>query len=65
MRAKVRYASQSTALRDAKAWIAARMPLPEAFVCGRLRAGGSCNGPEKIDADVWFSNWSRGGVLLE
>jgi|SRR6516164_2531097 hypothetical protein len=30
-----------------------------------VRAGGSCDGPEEIDADVWFSNWERGGLLLE
>ena len=27
--------------------------------------GGTCNGPEEIDADIWFTNWERGGVLLE
>lgn len=62
---KVRYASRSTALRDAKAWVSARIPIPSGSVSERLRAGGKCDGPEQIEADVWFSNWERGGVLLE
>ena len=24
-----------------------------------------CDGPEETDAEIWFSNWDRGGVLLE
>jgi len=60
---KVRYASRSTALREAKAWVALRMPLPQASVAARLRAGGVLDGPAEIDADVWFSDWDRGGLL--
>ncbi len=62
---KVRYASRSTALRDARAWIPSRMELPQGSVSERLRAGGTCNGPEEIGADVWFTDWERGGALLE
>jgi hypothetical protein len=62
---KVRYASRSKALREAKAWVQPRLALPKGSICERLRAGGSCDGPEEIDADIWFSNWERGGVLLE
>ena len=62
---KVRYASRSTALRDAKAWIPSRMVLPQGSVSERIRAGGTCNGPEEIGADVWFTDWERGGELLE
>lgn len=62
---KVRYASRSTALREAKAWIPARMALPQGSVSERLRAGGTCNGPEEIEADIWFNDWNRGGTLLE
>jgi hypothetical protein len=62
---KVRYASRSKALREADAWVQPRLPLPKGSVCERLRAGGTCDGPEEIDADIWFSNWERGGVLLE
>lgn len=32
--------------------------------CPRARAGDSPS-REEIDADLWFSNWERGGVLLE
>jgi len=62
---KVRYASRSTALREANAWVQPRIALPKGSVCERLRAGGAGDGPEEIEADVWFSNWDRGGVLLE
>jgi hypothetical protein len=31
----------------------------------KVRAGGAGEGPEKVDADIWFSDWERGGVLLE
>lgn len=62
---KVRYASRSKALREANAWVQPRQPLPKGSVCERLRAGGTCDGPEEIDADIWFSNWERGGALLE
>jgi Zn-dependent peptidase ImmA (M78 family) len=62
---KVRYASRSRALRDANAWVQPRIALPKGSVSERLRAGGACDGPEETDADIWFSNWERGGVLLE
>jgi Zn-dependent peptidase ImmA (M78 family) len=62
---KVRYASKSRALREANAWVQPRIALPKGSVCEQLRAGGTCNGPEEVDADIWFSNWDRGGVLLE
>jgi hypothetical protein len=62
---KVRYASRSRALREANAWVQPRLALPKGSVSERVRAGGSCDGPEEIDADHWFSNWDRGGVLLE
>ena len=62
---KVRYASRSTALRDARAWIPFGRPLPSGSVSERLCAGGNCDGPEEIEADVWFNDWSRGGALLE
>ena len=61
---KVRYASRSKALIDAGAWIEPRVDLPRGTVSNRARANGA-EGRGKIDADVWFSNWERGGVLLE
>jgi hypothetical protein len=62
---KVRYASRSTALREANAWISPRMALPRGSVSERVRAGGTCDGPEETEADVWFDDWDRGGLLLE
>lgn len=62
---KVRYASRSKALREAKAWIQPGLTLPRGSVAERVRAGGSFDGPEEIDADVWFNNRGRGGILLE
>jgi hypothetical protein len=61
----VRYASRSATLREAKAWIPPRMALPKGSVCARLYAGGTCSGPEETAADLWFSDWDRGGTLLE
>jgi len=31
----------------------------------RVLAGGTSDGPEEIEADIWFNDWDRGGVLLE
>lgn len=61
---KVRYASRSKALTDAHAWVVPRIDLPRGTVSERLRAGDTeCKG--KIDAAVWFTDWERGGTLLE
>jgi hypothetical protein len=62
---KVRYAARSTALRDAGAWIAPRIEMPQGSMSARLRGGTSCNSPEEIEADEWFQHWERGGTLLE
>jgi Zn-dependent peptidase ImmA (M78 family) len=64
-RGKVRYASRSKSLREANAWVQPRLALPKGSVSERLRAGGRCDGAEEIEADTWFSNWDRGGTLLE
>lgn len=62
---KVRYASRSTSLRASNAWIPPRTDVPHGSASARVRAGEACKGSEEIDADEWFSNWERGGVLLE
>ncbi|HUN96104.1 MAG TPA: ImmA/IrrE family metallo-endopeptidase [Bradyrhizobium sp.] len=62
---KVRYASRSTSLREARAWIPPRTALPQGSLAERLRNGGASGGPEQVAADVWFSDWERGGALLE
>jgi Zn-dependent peptidase ImmA (M78 family) len=62
---KIRYASRSTSLREAGAWIQPSLELPRDTLSEKARAGGRCDGPSEIDADVWFKEWERGGTLLE
>jgi Zn-dependent peptidase ImmA (M78 family) len=64
-RGKVRYTSRSTSLREVNAWVYPRLGLPRGSVSERVRTGEFCNGPEEIDAYIWFSDWERGGMLLE
>lgn len=61
---RVVYAARSRTLKDANAFIQPRTDLPSGSVSARARAG---HNPlrEEIDADVWFNNWERGGVLVE
>lgn len=61
---KVRYASMSKALADARAWIGASTDVPEGTISHRVRSGAA---PERslVPADAWFSDWDRGGVLVE
>lgn len=61
----VRYASRSKALRDAFATIPAGSKLPRGSLSERLCLGRVPEGPEECDADLWFAQWERGGVLLE
>ncbi len=61
----VRYASRSKALRDAFAMIPSGSKLPRESLSERLRQGRVPDGPEECDADLWFAQWERGGVVLE
>jgi uncharacterized protein DUF955 len=61
---QVRYASRSKPLQDASAWIQPRIDVPSGSASARARTGANPS-REEIDADLWFSNWERGGVLLE
>jgi hypothetical protein len=61
---KVRYSSRSKALIDARAWIAPRMDLPERTVSYGVRSGSAAE-RTRVSADAWFSDWERGGTLLE
>ncbi len=61
---KIRYASRSKALVDARAWIPTRAEVPTGSVSERARTGIDA-GREQVDAGVWFSDWERGGSLLE
>jgi hypothetical protein len=62
---KVRYASRSKSLRDAFAWIPPRLDVPEGSLTKKIRAGTSGESRDAVDADIWFSEWERGGTLLE
>jgi hypothetical protein len=62
---KVRYASRSNTLKDAYAWIPPRLNLPRGSLSEKIRSGSTAEGPEKANADIWFADWERGGVLLE
>jgi len=61
----VRYASRSKSLRDAYATIPSGSKLPRGSLSERLRQGRAPDGPEECDADLWFAQWERGGLLLE
>jgi Zn-dependent peptidase ImmA (M78 family) len=62
---KVRYASRSKSLREAPAWIPLRLALPEGSLSKKVWAGASTNIRDTVDADMWFSDWERGGTLME
>src|SRR5713226_8296785 len=49
---KVRYASRSTAQRQANAWISPRIPWPQGSGSERVRAGGAWDGAEETEADI-------------
>lgn len=62
---KVKYAERSKSLREARAWISPGSALPIGSLSARCRNGETVRGADDILADVWFDDWSRGGVLLE
>ncbi len=61
----IRYASRSKSLREAGGWIPPRIEVPPESLSAALRTSGSATGPKEVAADVWFSDWRRGGVVLE
>lgn len=62
---KVKYSARSRVFRELNAWVALGAPLPSESMATRLRDGGRGGEPEEMEADVWLSNWSRGGILVE
>ena len=60
----VRYASRSKALREAGAWISIGSRVPPSSSARAARAQGGQQISE-ISADLWFSDWKRGGTLIE
>jgi hypothetical protein len=61
---RVVYASRSNALKDANAFIARHLELPAASISARARAGEGVSAGQSDAAD-WFSDWERGGILIE
>lgn len=62
---KVSYASRSKPLKDAPAWIPPRLDIPEGSLSKKVRAGLTTATYDTVDADLWFSEWERGGILAE
>lgn len=62
---KVKYAERSKSLREAKAWISPSSVLPRGSSSARCRGGEIVRNVGEVPADVWFTDWSRGGQLLE
>ena len=61
---KIRYASRSKPLIDASAWIQPGTDVPRGTVSQRASAG-ETTPREEVPADVWLSDWERGGTLIE
>ncbi|MDR3528688.1 MAG: ImmA/IrrE family metallo-endopeptidase [Rhizomicrobium sp.] len=62
---KVKYSARSRAFREMNGWVVQGAQLPSESMANRLRDGGRVGEPEEMEADVWLSNWTRGGVLVE
>jgi hypothetical protein len=41
------------------------LELPEGSLSKKVRASTSIESRDAVDADIWFSDWERGGILLE
>lgn len=61
----VRYSSPSAPLRAARGFIRPRLALPDGSIAKRCRDGYRSNGPEDVEADVWFEDWDRDAALQE
>jgi Zn-dependent peptidase ImmA (M78 family) len=62
----IRHASCSKALRDLRAWIVPKSPIPQGSVAYRLVKEGQWSGEDSgISQDVWFQDWPRGYDLTE
>lgn len=62
---KVKYAERSKSLREAQAWISPGSVLPSGSSSVRCRSGEIVRDVTETPADIWFTDWSRGGQLLE
>jgi hypothetical protein len=61
----VRYASRSQSLREKHAFIRPRQAIPPNSMAARLIRAEAIDGPIEVNADEWFDDWHKGGVLLE
>ena len=62
---KIRYASRSTSLRDARGWISLGVELPDGSIAGACRDDRAVSGPEEIDAEIWFPDSENDRTLVE
>lgn len=62
---RVRYSSRSTSLRATGAWIQPRSQVSTGCLTARVSQDAGSAGPQEVDPDVWFSDWSSGGTLYE
>lgn len=62
---KIKYASRSKALREVGAWIPPGTIVPPGSLSATVRGGPAIHDANEVAADIWFSDWFRGGILLE
>jgi hypothetical protein len=62
---KVRYTSRSNPLKDACAWVPPHLDLPDGCFSKKVRAGAGCEVQKRSTRAIWFSDWERGGTVLE
>ncbi|SCK42581.1 Predicted Zn peptidase [Variovorax sp. HW608] len=62
----IRHASRSKALRDLRAWIVPKSPIPQGSVAQRLVRDEEWSGEDDaVPQDVWFQDWPKGYDLIE
>lgn len=65
-RGVIRYSVLSMQLRQAKAKISPRSPIPIGSVAHKLRnQGTSATDTTEVDQDIWFENWEKGLDMWE
>ncbi|TXH02884.1 MAG: ImmA/IrrE family metallo-endopeptidase [Candidatus Moraniibacteriota bacterium] len=65
-RGTVRYSVLSAPLRQAKARIIPRSPIPTGSIAHQLRSSGiSSTDTAEVDQDIWFENWEKGLDMWE
>lgn len=62
---KIKYTSRSKTLREGGAWVAPGTALPSRSLAATVRKDNRVVDAREVAADIWFSDWKRGGNLLE